>query len=102
MHLDYIIDPGHGWIKVPLTLLNEWHLLDHITSYSYIRLGTRESFAYLEEDRDASVFMDAAKQRGVSIKLRGRHAREKDSKVRGYERYIAPRARYYLALTRRT
>lgn len=101
MNVDFIIDPGHGWLKVPLCVLDQWGLLPQITPYSYIRLGVRQSFAYLEEDCDASVFMDAAKQRGVSIKLRRRVAGQKESKVRRYEAFTCVRAHNYLALTRR-
>lgn len=102
MNVDFIIDPGHGWLKVPLCVLDQWGLLPQITPYSYIRLGVRQSFAYLEEDCDASVFMDAAKQRGVAVKLRERVAGQKESKVRRYEPFTCARAHTYLALTRRT
>lgn len=102
MHLDFIGDPGHGWLKVPLRVLDQWGLLPQITPYSYIRLGTRESFAYLEEDLDAATFLVEAQRRGVAIALRERVAGQKESKVRNYESFTCARAHTYLALTRRT
>jgi hypothetical protein len=51
----FISDPGHGWLRVPIA---ECKGLD-ISSYSF-----RDSkWAYLEEDRDAPLFMRA---RGVT------------------------------------
>lgn len=102
MHLDFIEDPGHGWLKVPLCVLDQWGLLPHISTYSYIRLGKRQSFAYLEEDLDASRFMAEAKRRGVAITFRERVAGQKRSKVRRYEAFTCVRAHNYLALTRHT
>jgi hypothetical protein len=78
---DYIQDPGHGWIKVPVALLLELNIADNISVYSYYRDG----FAYLEEDCDAARFMIAYRARfGTDPKLRDRVARERRSKVREY------------------
>jgi len=78
---DYIQDPGHGWIKVPVTLLLELNIAGDISPYSYYKNG----FAYLEEDCDAARFMNAYNARfGADPKLRSRVARERRSKVREY------------------
>lgn len=78
---DYIQDPGHGWIKVPVALLLKLDIADEISSYSYYRDG----FAYLEEDCDAARFMNAYRGRfGAGPKLRSRVARERRSKIREY------------------
>jgi hypothetical protein len=81
---DYIQDGGHGWVKVPLSLLLDLGIHSQISTYSYLR----KSFAYLEEDCDLARFFDAFNARfGTDPQLRSRIAREKQSKVRGYDRY---------------
>jgi hypothetical protein len=78
---DYIQDPGHGWIKTPVSLLLELKIASDISSYSYYKNG----FAYLEEDCDAAKFMNAYRAKfGFDPKLRDRVARERRSKVREY------------------
>lgn len=56
--LQFIEDPGHGWLEVPIAQILALGLRDKISSYSY-RKGT---MAYLEEDCDASVFLDAFRE----------------------------------------
>jgi hypothetical protein len=46
-------DAGHGWLEVPLAEVIESGI--EVSGYSYKRGGT----AYLEEDLDAGLFMDA-------------------------------------------
>jgi hypothetical protein len=82
---DYIQDAGHGWVKVPLTLLRELGIADQVTRYSYYNNG----HVYLEEDNDTCLFMNAFHARfGFDPKLRERVARERRSRVRGYEPYV--------------
>jgi hypothetical protein len=81
---DYIVDPGHGWVKVPFELLRELGIEKQITSHSYYYQG----HVYLEEDCDASRFAGAFASRfGFEPKLRERVARERRSRVRGYMPY---------------
>ena len=78
---DYIQDPGHGWVKVPLDLLRELGIAEQISCFSYYRSGS----AYLEEDSDTALFFNAYRARfGHDPKLRSRIARERHSRVRGY------------------
>jgi len=78
---DYIQDPGHGWVKVPLSLILELGIAEKITRYSYYNNGQ----VYLEEDCDTCTFMNAYHERfGFDPKLRDRIARERRSRVRGY------------------
>lgn len=78
---DYIQDPGHGWIKIPVKLLVELGIQKEISPYSYYRDG----FAYLEEDSDAGIFIEAFHNKnGFDPKYRHRIAREKQSKIRSY------------------
>lgn len=46
---EFISDPGHGWLKVPLADLPKGF---HPSQYSF----KDSQFAYLEEDCDASAF----------------------------------------------
>jgi hypothetical protein len=49
------VDPGHAWLKVPLSLLEELDLADKISRYSF----RSAQFGYLEEDCDAYRFVQA-------------------------------------------
>lgn len=81
---DFISDPGHGWVKVPLVLLETLCISREITRYSYVR----GEYAYLEEDLDATTFHQAyEKCFGFPPKYRMRVARERQSRVCGYDRY---------------
>lgn len=52
--IQWHIDPGHGWLRVPLELLEDKGLRESISPYSYMD----HEFAYLEEDCDAARFAD--------------------------------------------
>lgn len=81
---DYIQDPSHGWVKVPIKLLAELNLLDSISPYSYIR----KNFAYLEEDSDYAKFHTAfVNWRRLEPVLKSRVSRTRPSIVRSYERF---------------
>lgn len=51
----YIEDPGHGWLAVPVNNLKLLGIVKEITSYSFISGG----YAYLEEDVDLGIYLDA-------------------------------------------
>ena len=77
-------DPGHGWFKVPIKVLKELGIEDKITYFSHMR-GTD---AFLEEDLDAGVLLQALKDRNVSVKIKEFHT-DRTSKIRGYSSYKA-------------
>ncbi len=54
----FIADPGHAWLPVKRSLLNELGVAGDISSYSY----QEDDTVYLEEDCDAGVFLEAWKQ----------------------------------------
>ena len=62
---EFIMDPGHGWLRVPMKLLEDWDIDILISEYSY---RTRE-FAYLEEDCDAGIFSREARRRDFKYKV---------------------------------
>ena len=57
-------DPGHAWLKVPLPELKVLGILGDISAYSYYYAGQ----AYLEEDCDAGVFINALRELGYTVK----------------------------------
>jgi hypothetical protein len=76
---DFVSDPGHGWLKVPVAELERLGIVDQISTYSYLR----GDMAYLEEDCDLSVFLAARKARNEPVTFR-EHSRNKRSQIRNY------------------
>ena len=62
MKFRFISDPGHGWLEVPMSLIDLLGIKDKISQYSY-RKG---NMAYLEEDCDAYELISALKKEGIS------------------------------------
>lgn len=54
---NYHSDSQHGWLAVKNNLVRELGLADKISQYSYMKGAT----SYLEEDRDAGLFIQAFK-----------------------------------------
>lgn len=92
MLLNFYEDPGHGWLAVPLVLLDRLDLLDKVSSYSYMR----GRLAHLEEDCDYSLFVAAMRDAGLPFSLRERHT-DNQSRIRSYEPFSAARARAALS-----
>lgn len=53
----FIHDPGHGWLEVSISLLDTLNIKNQISEYSYVYNGK----AYLEEDCDMPIFLNAYK-----------------------------------------
>ena len=63
-------DSGHGWLAVKYKDLVELGVLDKISSCSYMKGDT----VYLEEDCDATVYVDALKALNIDLKVKnGKH-----------------------------
>jgi hypothetical protein len=58
--LRFISDPGHGWLEVPIAELDALGIRKDITRYSYMK----GKMAYLEEDKDATTYLNALKKAG--------------------------------------
>jgi hypothetical protein len=69
--LDYIQDPGHGWIAADLTRLQSLGIADTITPYSY----RDNDLIWLEEDCDAPRYLRALSAAGIPYTLRETHTR---------------------------
>jgi hypothetical protein len=76
-------DPAHGWVKVSKTLLKTLGIDEKISNFSY----QRGEFAYLEEDCDASLLVDALEKRGVNPKFVNKVS-DKASRIRNYADYV--------------
>jgi len=57
MKYAFFSDPSHGWLKVTIEELKQLELIPHISSFSYI--SSDRKYAYLEEDQDAQIFLNA-------------------------------------------
>lgn len=75
-------DPGHAWARFPKAKLVSLGIADKISSYSY----QNGSNAFLEEDCDLGVLINALRDRGYEIKFNESHT-NRQSKIRGYNTY---------------
>ena len=69
--LDYVQDPGHGWIAADIQRLNALGIADKVSSYSY-RDG---DVVWLEEDCDAPLFVGALRRAGIPYTIKETHTR---------------------------
>jgi hypothetical protein len=65
--LIYHTDPGHGWLEVPVALVDELDIT--VSPYSYQRGGD----VFLEEDLDMSAFLNAARSAGWDVRYYTEH-----------------------------
>ena len=77
-------DPGHVWARFPKARLARLGIADKISSYSY----QRGAMAFLEEDCDLTVLVQALKHKGYEVKLTSSHT-DRQSKIRNYQTYTA-------------
>ena len=56
----FFSDPGHGWLEVPMALVENLKIANKISRFSF-KNKSRDAFqmAYLEGDCDARVFTEA-------------------------------------------
>ena len=80
--VNFHADAAHGWLRVLYSDLVELGIAAAITNYSY----QSGDWVYLEEDQDATVYMNAAEAAGwpVEISYAPHVAR---SCIRGYPSY---------------
>jgi hypothetical protein len=75
-------DPGHGWLKVPVALLEKIGIADKVSTYSYM-FGEH---AYLEEDCDFSLFRRAIGAHGMNFRIKDKTCNNRSS-IREYPHY---------------
>lgn len=81
--LTFYTDPGHGWLEVNRSDLDALDIAHKVSSYSYEK-GTK---VYLEEDCDASLYMEAAKAAGWILTMVDKNEPHNDSPVRNFDHY---------------
>lgn len=77
MKLKFYSDPGHGWLAVPMAT----YLASGVQATNYSYVNDARKVVYLEEDCDATNFVNALKLQGVEIETDYR-ATNKRSRVR--------------------
>lgn len=71
MKITYLQDPGHGWLLVPSADLQKVGMSGRdFTTFSY---RSKDGVYALEEDCDASRYLDRLKERGVAFELVSKH-----------------------------
>ena len=58
--LTFIADAGHGYLKVPMNILEAYGLVGKISDFSF----KSKNFGFLEEDCDAGLFLKTIKEQG--------------------------------------
>ena len=61
----YIQDSGHGWLRVPHSIVWDLNLTAHISRFSY----QDSKYYFLEEDCDAGKLLLALKEKGITYSL---------------------------------
>lgn len=82
--LEFHADPSHGWLAAPIDEIREAGLC--ISNYSYINRDT--GTAYLEEDRDAMVFINYLKKNKVGFAVKETHI-DYTHPIRRMERWVS-------------
>ena len=75
-------DSSHSWLAVKLSELKMLDIETSISSFSRVKGKT----AYLEEDCDAGVFIQAMKDKGIDVEVREGPQRER-SPIRYFKPY---------------
>lgn len=83
--LQMFSDPGHGWVRFPKKRLIKLGIADKISTYSY----QNGQNAFLEEDCDLTVLVNALKAAGYEdIKFKEGWTNRR-SKIRNFDYYKA-------------
>lgn len=82
LKLTFHTDAGHGWLKVNRADIDALGIADQISRYSY----QKGDYAYLEEDCDASRFLEAAKAAGWILNMRDQNCAGYSS-IRHFDRF---------------
>jgi len=74
-------DPGHGWLEVPFIELVYLGVAGKISTCSYMHHGK----AYLEEDNDAGIYLDALNALNIEYEFNTIH--KDNTPIRNYPYY---------------
>ena len=76
--LTFHADPSHGWLEVPDTDIYALGIIPSI--YSYVHGDS----VYLEEDCDATLYLEAARAKGWTVNITEKYTNN-DSAIRTYK-----------------
>jgi hypothetical protein len=82
LKINYFTDPGHGWAAVKIKVLQDLGISQQISHYSYMRGKT----AYLEEDLDFAVLLNALTAAGMAYSITEKHT-YRSHPIRSYSTY---------------
>lgn len=85
MRLNFISDPGHGWLVVDRKHVVELGIAPEISPYSY----QKGDIAYLEEDCDAGLYLQALKAKGITYTIAEQSLND-DAPCRRFQRFHIP------------
>ena len=60
--LHFCYDGGHGWLRLPITLVDQLDIATNISRFSYIN----SDYVFLEEDCDASLAIKALEEKNIT------------------------------------
>lgn len=84
IEIKYFTDPGHGWAACKIETLHALGIAGQISFYSYMRGKT----AYLEEDCDFALLLDALTRAGIEYRINEKHT-DRRHPIRSYDTYTA-------------
>ena len=82
LKLNFHCDPAHGWLEVMQEDIDTLGIAGLISAYSYAQGDT----AYLEEDCDATLYIEGANAAGWTIQIVEKYT-DADSHIRRMESY---------------
>ena len=94
--LHFYNDAGHAWLKVSHADLAKMQVQNEMSFYSYMT----KSHAYLEEDQDASIYLDKLKENNIAFIIVEHHTND-ESIIRTYAPYEKPVVSEAIVYTRR-
>lgn len=84
--LNFHSDPGHGWLEAPMSLVRKLGIAPKVSHYSYTR--GNNTVAYLEEDCDAPLLVNALKEQlDIGVEFKEAHS-DDDSFIRRLPRFV--------------
>ena len=85
MEKNYVlyVDPGHAWLRVPLEELKHLGISAQISKCSY----RHKEYAYLEEDCDMALFVEAMHKIGRDVQYGERHTEFEQNPIRNCDQY---------------
>ena len=81
--LTFYADAGHGYLRVPLKMIKLYGLCNKISGYSF----KSKTYAFLEEDCDAPLFLNAVKENGNENKYKIVEKYVETAACRNYPRF---------------